>query len=198
MTLCLLVRHAAHDAVDHILVGRSADHHLSAAGRGQALALAQRMERFSLSRLQSSPQTRAVETAAAIAARLNLQVEICPELDEVDFGAWSGRSFAELSRDADWSAWNAHRSRARSSGGEAMQQVQARVVAHLQDASLHHPAERIAMVCHAEIIRAAALHAAGLPLDAWPMLEVPTGSITAIDCTPDGRMILDRGVGVAA
>jgi probable phosphoglycerate mutase len=198
MSLCLLVRHAAHDAVDRILVGRSADHGLSAAGRGQAAAVARAVESLSVTRLQSSPQRRAVETVAAIAASLNLPVEICPELDEVDFGAWAGRSFAELDRDVDWSAWNAHRGRARPSGGESMRQIQARVVAHLQETSLRYPAERIAMVSHAEIIRAAALHAAALPLDAWAQFEVPTGSITAIACSPDGHMVVGRSIRAAA
>ena len=60
--------------------------------------------------LYSSPRERARDTAAPIAARLGVPVEIAPELDEIDFGDWTNRAFAELEELEPWRRFNRFRS----------------------------------------------------------------------------------------
>jgi probable phosphoglycerate mutase len=186
VTLCLLIRHAALDPLDRILVGRNDDDSLNTVGRVQMRGLANRLQPLRVSRIQSSPRRRALESAAPIAERFGVRVEVCDALDEVDFGDWTGRTFEELAHDAEWQRWNRERSRGRAPGGESTADVQARIVRHLERMHAEHPVGRIIMVSHAEVIRTAVLYYRGLPLDAWSAVEVPPASITRIPFMPPG------------
>jgi probable phosphoglycerate mutase len=178
VTTVYLVRHATHALVDRILCGRSVDVGLDAAGRAQAERLAAALAERPVALLQASPRRRALETAAPIARRLELEVEIAEPFDELDAGEWSGRAFAELEADARWHAWNARRGSARPPGGESMRALRDRVVAHLD--TLRGRAGAAVIVSHAEPIRAALLHARGLPLDRFAEIAVEPASITAL------------------
>jgi probable phosphoglycerate mutase len=56
--------------------------------------------------------------------------------------------------------------------------VQARVVSALLRLAAECPDENIAIVSHAEPIRAALLFALGIPLDGWQRMEISVGSIS--------------------
>ena len=108
-TTVYLVRHAAHELVDRALVGRNAAVNLSAAGFAQARALGRYFAAKKVAAVQTSPQPRARQTADAIALGAGLSSEIACNLNELDMGEWTGRSFAELERDPRWRAWNERR-----------------------------------------------------------------------------------------
>jgi probable phosphoglycerate mutase len=181
VTLILLVRHAAHAAVDRALVGRSQGVALSTEGRQQAADLARQLASLGVARLQSSPTQRARETAGAVSSCLGLSVEICPALDEIDFGSWTGRTFDELANDPEWKRWNSERGRSHPPGGESMAEAQARIVSHLDHVRGQHACGAVVMVTHAEIIRAAVLYAMSLSLDEWPHIDVPPASVTRLE-----------------
>jgi broad specificity phosphatase PhoE len=181
VTLCLLVRHAAHHLVDRVLVGRMSGVSLGETGRQQAADLARWLGRLGITGVQSSPRERAMETAEAIAQRANLPIEICSALDEVDFGLWTGRAFEELAEDPRWAEWNRDRARARPPDGESMVEAQARLVAHLRDVHAAQLSGRVVMVTHAEIIRCAVLHGLSRPLDEWSRIEVPPASVAQLE-----------------
>jgi probable phosphoglycerate mutase len=193
LTLCLLVRHAAHDLVDRVLVGRGEGVHLSDTGRREAGALCRRLKRFDIAKIQSSPRERAVETAAPVARERGLEIEICLALDELDFGLWTGCTFEGLNRDPRWLRWNRERSRSWPPGGESMQRVQERIVSHLQKLHQIHPSKCIVLVTHAEIIRAAILHVMNLPLEQWSRIEVPLASITRLQMRSRTHGIVSLG-----
>lgn len=70
---------------------------LDAHGREQAHQLAELIaERGDVVRMISSPITRALETAAIIAARIGIAPEVDPRWAETDCGAWQDRSFAAV------------------------------------------------------------------------------------------------------
>ncbi len=176
-----LVRHATHDWVGRVLVGARPGVRLNAEGRRQAECLAERFRREQVDLVQSSPSERARETAAPMASRCGLRMEIAPGLDELDFGDWAGRSFASLAGDRAWEAWNRRRSEARPPGGETMRELQARVVGHLETMRAAMPDARIVLVSHAETIRAAIMHYLGIPLDDFARIELAPASISTID-----------------
>jgi len=149
-----------------------------------------RVER--LDHIHASPRQRATETARAIEAARGgeLRVEIAEALDEVDFGAWSGCDFADLARDMAWRCWNERRSLARAPGGESMLDVQTRIMGHIERVSAAVPEGAVAVVSHAEVIRAALLYCLGLSLDAWPLLEISPASISRLSLTALGAKIL--------
>jgi probable phosphoglycerate mutase len=187
VTLCLLIRHAAYDGLGRVLVGRLDGVELNAQGREQARALARRLGPLGIAHVQSSPRRRAQQTAAPIACHAGCAVETCSALDEVDFGAWAGRSFEELASEEGWRLWNEERGSSRTPGGETMAGAQARIVSHLERMHALHSGLRIVMVSHAEVIRAAALHFMSLPLDAWRNVVIPPASITRVQLLASGR-----------
>jgi broad specificity phosphatase PhoE len=189
-TTFLLVRHAAHDTVGHVLAGRLPAIPLGETGRAQATRLAERLRGERFAALQASPRERTRETAEAIAAACGRSVETAPELDEVDFGPWAGCTFAELENDPRWRQWNASRSTARTAGGESMADVQARVARHMRTLAKTFPGEAVVLVTHAEIIRAALFHHLGVSADDWARFEIGPASITRIAVDDEGARLL--------
>jgi broad specificity phosphatase PhoE len=180
-TTFYLVRHAAHDNVGGFLAGRLPGVHLGADGRAQAARLGQRMARERFDAIFASPRERTQETAAAIvAAREPMPIETAAELDEVDFGSWSGNGWDVLNQDPAWRNWNSVRSMARTAGGESMLDVQLRVVGLLERLRQRFPDGRVVLVSHADIIKTAVSYVLGLPIDAWARLEVSPASISTI------------------
>ena len=190
MTLFLLVRHGSHDLLGGTLAGRMEGVSLSAAGRAEAERLAGRLLRERPSRLLTSPVQRCRETAAILGRRLDLPVEAEPDLIEIDFGAWTGRRFDELSGDPLWARWNSFRSGARTPGGEGMGQVQLRMVGLLERLRQDDPDGTVALVGHADPLRAALCWALGMPLDLLLRLEVAPASLSRLELTEWGPRVL--------
>lgn len=175
-----LVRHATHDAVGQILVGRMPGVRLSADGRQQAARLAAWFAGQAVDAVQSSPRERARETARPIAERSGRDCEVVVALEEVDVGEWTGRRFTDLRSDPRWTLWNVQRGRACAPGGESMRDVQRRIVDHLHDVHARLHGGRVVAVSHAEVIRAALLAALDLDLDAFHRIEVEPASVSTI------------------
>jgi probable phosphoglycerate mutase len=176
----LLLRHADTPAVGRVLWGRAPGLHLSATGVRQARALPARLEHWPIGAIYSSPRERARETAAPLSAARRLPVVAIEGLDEVDFGEWSGRAFAELDQLAEWRLFNADREHGGAPGGERIAQAQARIVSELARLAVLHPADTIAVFSHAEVIRCAVLHYLGMPLGAFQRIEIAPASVTAL------------------
>lgn len=189
-TTFLLIRHAEYDRVDTVLTGRTAGVHLSSRGHAQAGRLARHLAGAPIAAVQSSPRDRALETAAPIASVAGLPCEAVAALDEVDFGEWSGRSFAELERDPRWRPWNRARGQSRAPGGETMDEVQARVMRHLKLVAASHSEQTVVVVSHGDVIKAALLHVLGAPWDAIGRIEIaPAGMSTLVLGDWGGKII---------
>ena len=175
-----LVRHAAHELVDRVLIGRNTSIGLSGAGFQQAQALGNRFASSKLASVQSSPQLRARQTARPIAEMHGLPLEDAPEFDEIDVGTWTGRSFEELKHDSQWQVWNSQRDTARPPRGESMRELQCRVVDCLYHVAKTNGGEEVVIVSHAEPIRAAVLHYLQLSLDNFLGVQIAPASVTTL------------------
>lgn len=180
-TTFFFLRHAAHDNLRQYLAGRSPGVRLGPAGRAQALRLGERMQRERFEVIAASPRQRTQETAQAISAACGIgPIVTREELDEIDFGCWSGKTFAELNEDIGWRCWNEHRATARTPAGESVEQVRERVCACMEDLAQKHPDTGVAMVSHADVIKAAVCHVLGLPDDAGFRFDIDPASLTVI------------------
>lgn len=193
MRRVVFLRHGSHDRLGRILCGRMPGVSLSESGRAEARALADILARRFAGegglRLLSSPQARTRETAAPLADRLGLVIEIAPELDEIAFGDWTGRSFSELAGDPAWDAWNATRASARPPGGESMGEVQARI-GRLLDRLAREEGPPVLLVSHGDPIRAALLGLLGLSLDAYDRIVVAPASCSEAELWPGGGRVV--------
>lgn len=149
-------------------------------GAMQAQRLARRLGHETLSMVQTSPVRRARETARSVAEAARLEPETVAALDEIDFGEWTGRSFADLAADPGWNEWNAHRAAATPPCGESMAAAQDRAWDHLIDTAHAAPGRTIAMVSHADIIRAVIARALGLSLDHIHRFDVDPASVSRL------------------
>jgi broad specificity phosphatase PhoE len=186
MTTFLLVRHAAHDWLGRGVPGRLPGVSLNAEGRRQADELADRLRGRSLHLIYSSPQQRAKETAAPVAAGRGLPVHIDPAFDEIDFGEWTGKSFAELQQDrARWHEWVERRSVAGAPGGELFSAVQQRAMAGMEHLRRIHPSEALLLVSHGDVIKAVVAGFLGLSLDHLERFDIDPASLTIIETGTD-------------
>lgn len=181
----LLVRHASHADVGTVLSGRTAGGGLTGSGREQAAVLSRVLAGIlaasPLAIVHTSPAQRARETADAIAApHRDLAVTPVAALDEIDFGAWAGRSFTDLSGDPQWQRWNMARAVAETPGGESMAAVQERAWRHIERMARAHGGAAIVMVSHCDLIRAVVARVLGLSLDAILRFAVDPASITRV------------------
>jgi probable phosphomutase (TIGR03848 family) len=180
MSCFLFVRHATHDLLTRgVIAGRTPGVHLNPVGRKQAEAIAERLSILPIDTIYCSPLERACETAGPLASKLQLPVQIAEQFNEIDFGDWTNRPFAELDAVPEWQQWNWFRSGAIAPHGESMLQVQARAVAKISELSTRH--SFVAVFTHGDLIRAVLAHFLGVPLDLFQRIEIDPGSASVVD-----------------
>jgi broad specificity phosphatase PhoE len=157
---------------------------LSPAGHEQASRLAEQFTNVPIDFVESSPRQRARETAQPIAGTLHLPLRINPDMDEIDFGEWSGASFARLDDDPRWHDWNGRRATSRPPRGESMRELQIRVVDHLE--RVRRSGKNAVIVSHAEPIRAAILYYREVSLDAFASIAVDPASVIVLNMNRTG------------
>jgi broad specificity phosphatase PhoE len=186
----LLVRHAAHVELGATLSGRRRDVALSAEGLEQAAILADLLGTATIAAVYSSPRERAWYTAREIAEPHGLKPIIVDDLDEVDFGEWSGRNFAELDLLPEWQRWNSARANARAPGGESMAEAVGRATSALAALVREHDGETVVAVSHCDIIRGIIANHLGLDLDHLLRFDVDPASVSRIAIGAWGARII--------
>lgn len=176
--LVQLVRHGHHAELGGVLSGRS-DIGLSDDGRAQADRLAAWFAGRDIAAVCSSPRPRARQTAAAIAEAAGVPVDVDDGFDEIDFGGWTGRRFAELATDPAWRHWNEARDIALPPDGESMAAATARGWAAVEAIAAAGTGP-VVIVSHADIIRGVVAHVLGLSLGRLLAFDVDPASVTTL------------------
>ncbi len=127
--------------------------------------------------ISTSPLQRCEQLAQAlIGLRPDLALKIDRRLQEMNFGAWEGRPWANIAR-SEFDAWTDNfPSHAVGGHGETVRQVMARVAEAFDELA---PGPDAVWITHAGIIRAAQLVAKGVRevsrADQWPQDGVACG-----------------------
>jgi probable phosphomutase (TIGR03848 family) len=196
MTTFLLIRHADNASVGKFIAGRKAGVHLTQTGQAQAERLAGRLSSLNIAAIYSSPMERARETIEPLAQRLGLEVRVLEGLNELNYGEWTGKSSEEMANLAEWKEFNIHRSRTRIPGGEMLLEAQARAVAALEQLAGQHPEEIIAVVSHADVLRAVLAYYLGIPLDLSLRVEIGLASVSLLALNAgEARLLLLNDTG---
>lgn len=181
MTQLLLVRHAVNDWVGkNRLAGWTPGVHLNDEGRREAEALARRLAGVELKAIYSSPLERTVETAEIIAQPHGIPIRIREGIGEARYGEWTGQKLEDLSKTDLWPVIQFHPSGARFPGGEALREMQARAVAEIDAICENHREDVVAVVSHADVIKAIIAHYVGMHFDLFQRLSVSPASLSVL------------------
>jgi probable phosphoglycerate mutase len=192
MATILLVRHGQNDWVKkRRLAGWTPGIQLNDEGRQQAEALSERLAHLPVKAVYSSPLERCRETAAIVAERHGLPVEVIEDLGEVRYGEWQGKKLKKLTAlKREWHAVQYSPGRFRFPAGESFLEVQLRAVAALEALGGRHANEVIVVFSHADVIKLALAHYLGLPIDLFQRLTIATASISALALEPEFARVL--------
>jgi broad specificity phosphatase PhoE len=157
-------------------------------GRLQAHAIARALAEKPLSLILSSSLQRGKETAAIIAQRHGLSVELRDELQEWNQGNLEGLTGAELLHQhrAYFARWRDDPANAAPPGGEPLRNLQARawpVIDSLRERALSGP---VAVVSHSMTLSAILCAALGLDLANIHRLKLDIASKSTITFSPLG------------
>ncbi len=181
MTILLLIRHATNDYVkEGRLAGWTPGVHLNADGQRQADALARRLAHLPLRAIYASPLERAQETAQAVAACHRLDVHTRAELGETQMGEWTGKLIKEVQDSETWKNIQNQPSDARIPGGESFSELQTRLVQAIDAIVAAHPDEIVAVVSHADPIKAALSHYLAQDLNHFQRLAIDPASVSIV------------------
>ena len=163
---------------------------LTGRGRRQAAALGGRMATTPLSAVYTSPLSRCLETARAIAGERDVPVVPCPELLELDVGETEGMPFPEMrEKHGDFMrAWTSDGGLdTRMPGGESMRDLESRLAPFL--AQLPADGPDIAIVSHNFVTKALLCALLKLDLGAFRSLNTDLASLSVV-AKRDGRTML--------
>jgi broad specificity phosphatase PhoE len=190
VTTVYLARHGESDWNAAARFQGHTDRPLTELGRRQAMELADALEaRAALIAIYTSPLQRAIETASIVGARLGLEPAAVADLREVDVGAWSGLSRAEVEERfpegfGRWldggEGWD---------DGETYADMAERVLRALRQIANSHPGDEVLVVSHGGPIRAIHAAAAGMDVHAYRRLNRVEGN-AGVSCVAveEGRI----------
>lgn len=133
-------------------------------------------------RVVSSPLLRCCEFAEEIALKYEIPLSIEPDLREVGFGSWEGRTPDEIVRQSpeDYEAFYADPVNNRPSGSESLQGFYNRTVNVFRRLIDSGDAGNLLVVTHAGVIRAIVAHVLEAPLASMYKMQIDYASISRI------------------
>jgi broad specificity phosphatase PhoE len=160
VTRVLLVRHGATPLTAEDRFSGDAGVDLSADGRRQVQALAERLRDGPIRAIYTSPYERTRQTSAILAAEIlargvRLETISCDGLREINHGHWEGltRREVEAKYPDEYAAWEADPFTFAPEGGESGVAVLARSLPVLRDIVVAHPEDSVLVVSHKATIR---------------------------------------------
>jgi len=180
----ILTRHGHVEGIDPERFRGRLDLALTELGRRQADATAKRIAAsWQPSAIYTSPMGRCIMTGAAIGALVNLRPSPDGLLNDIDYGAWLGRTLEEVR--ANWprelAVWHGSPHLAAIPGGESLQAMMLRGTAALRTHIERHPNGVVVIVGHDSINRVILLHALDLPLSHYWRIKQDPCAISELD-----------------
>ncbi|HEY7778252.1 MAG TPA: histidine phosphatase family protein [Nitrososphaeraceae archaeon] len=153
------MRHGqADNNVNRVLVGRHLESHLTEKGQMQVKETAQLLKNMSISKIYSSPVTRAIETTQIVGEELCLDYEIDDRLYEIDLGKLAGTNYDEVLNkygNLFLSFYMGDDSVLSNHGVESFTAVKSRVRDLLDQVMAKHDNHNVLLVTHLDPIKAA-------------------------------------------
>ena len=188
MTRIILVRHGQTEWNRMERFRGHADVPLNEVGLAQAEATGSRIaSEWNVNAVYSSPLSRAVRTAEAIAKRYKLNVQPHPDLIDISFGAWEGLTVEKVRE--SWPdalhAWYYQPAEATIPGGETLAKLRTRAMDAIHRLVAEHQGQTIVIVGHTVINRIILLGILGLGNERFWQLEQDPCAINVIEAKND-------------
>lgn len=192
MTEIIIIRHGE---TEWNKTGRFQGHSdvpLSAEGRTQAAALGKNLIVDHVDAIYASDLTRAMETAAPLAARFGLPVISDPQLRELNFGAWEGRNFNDVNAENPNAMKNFYTDpeQADIPESEPFPEFQRRVAGRVREIVAHERGKRVVIVSHGASIRILLADLLSMPIRSiWHLSQLNT-AVNKIRFEDDGFAVV--------
>ena len=167
MTKFIIVRHGQSKANECGYLAGITETPLSSLGERQADAVCKYiLKSYKVDAIYSSPLSRACNTIKGVADELNLPIIKEKELIEFNFGILEGLTLEEIKNNFDnsYSKWAKDPGVFVPEGGEAMANLQARVVEKLKEIAKKEDGKTVLIGSHSSVVRALLCYIQGLPL----------------------------------
>jgi len=190
-TTLILVRHGEIPGNKHGYVGGSTDEPLNDTGREQAARVAAHLKDTEpdIAAIYASPLLRAWHTAGAIAQAIDIEPQPEPDLVEWDAGDWEGMTYPQVFLQKDFKPERLIDPAFRPPNGEALGEVQTRVVDVFQRLAAHHTGQRIILVSHGSALALALAHLLDPDMTTWMNYQKQNCAITEITLGDEAELI---------
>jgi broad specificity phosphatase PhoE len=185
-TTLYLIRHAEVEARYQGVFGGTIDMDISPRGEAQAAALARYLQHKTFDAIYASPMKRVHQTLAPCLTNGAPKPVVLPTLHEVDFGVWTGLTFAEVAErfGVRASSWLDQLVAGSIPNAETAAGCRARIEPCVREILQHHPNQRVAVFCHGGVIRQMLAILLDLPLQKTAGFEIDYTSITEVEIHP--------------
>jgi alpha-ribazole phosphatase len=187
MTRFLLVRHGETELQSSLRYWGRTDVPLAKSGIQQAECLRDRLAEEKILSVYSSSLKRAELTAQIIASAHGLQVEVCPELREVDFGQLEGLNYKEIEERFPEIArlWASRSEDLIYPAGESLSELEKRVGQFKARMNKESPPGTVLIVAHAGVLRSLICQMLELrPQHRWN-IRVDLASLSVVESFPE-------------
>ena len=170
MALVILVRHGQTDENVSGRISGQGPVPLNARGQEQARLAAEVLAPLGITHIFSSPLVRARQTAEFLAERLQKSIKEIPDLREVGYGDWEGKTFNEMrTHPVAHQVFN-DPINATFPNGESLLEVQQRGIRVIEWVRNTYPQGLVTVVSHGDVIRTALAHYLGMPFNEYRRL----------------------------
>jgi broad specificity phosphatase PhoE len=166
---------------------------LTELGQKQAAATAQFIQtEWPAAAIYASPLARCMDTARAIADAQGVPVQPLPQLIDIDYGKWQGRTRDEVkaAESEGFKAWMERPHLTIIDNAETLQDIQARLARALDHMRKAHPEDTVIAVGHDSTNRVLLTLALDLPLSRYWHLQQDPCAINVLSFDGDGCRVV--------
>lgn len=183
MTKLYLVRHGQTEWHSNGTTSGKVDIDLDETGRDQISKVAHRLSKAGIEGIYSSPRSRCIQMAEAVAKLTNLQVKSDDRLQEMDIGDWDEEIYYPLTQLGKklLQHINIDPSKLSTQSGESFDLLRGRLKEWLNEVFDLYPEGSVAAISHSGPICILVAEVAGIPMEEAFRTSIDLASITILD-----------------
>lgn len=174
-----LIRHGLTESNKKKIYAGWSEEGLCQEGRSNLLEIGNKLRKFKIEKIFSSPIRRAIQTAEIINAFLNKKIEIEENLKEMKMGPWEGLSEQEVGEKFpnEWKIWNSKPSELKLNGRETIKELQLRALKAIKNTLSFSNNKRVLAITHVALIRVLIIYYNNLTMNNYRKIDVPNGAV---------------------